>query len=78
MVNIACHVNQSIIGCRSSWKGGQVLKTNIESVIWPVEIATLATLQCLEDIIRADRRVTIDAVTTTVGCSHGQVYSMMQ
>ena len=32
MVHIACHVKQSIIGCRSSWKGGEVSKTNIESV----------------------------------------------
>ena len=31
-VNIACHVRQSIIGCRSSRKGGQVSKTNIEPV----------------------------------------------
>jgi len=31
-VNIACHVKQSIIGCRSSRKCGQVSKTNIESV----------------------------------------------
>ena len=34
MVNIACHVRQSIIGCRSSWKGGQVSKMNIEPVGW--------------------------------------------
>ena len=32
MVNTACHVKQSIIGCRSSRKGEQVSKTNIESV----------------------------------------------
>ena len=42
-----------------------------------VEIATPATLQRVEDIIRADKRVTIDAVATAIGCSHGQVYNMM-
>jgi hypothetical protein len=47
-VNIACHVKQSIIVCRSSWKGGQEHK---HEVGWPVEIATLATLQRIEDII---------------------------
>jgi len=31
----------------------------------------------IEDIIRADRRVTIDAVATATGCSHGQAYNMM-
>jgi hypothetical protein len=38
-------------------------RTNIEDehrVGRPVEIATPATLQSVEDIIRADRRVTID------------------
>jgi hypothetical protein len=32
----------------------------------PVEIATPATLQHIEDIIQADRRVTIDAVATAI------------
>jgi len=36
----------------------------------PVEIATPATLQRVEDIIQADRRVTIDTVATAIGCSH--------
>jgi len=43
----------------------------------PVEIATPETLQRVEDIIRAERRVTVDAVATAVGCSRGQAYSMM-
>jgi hypothetical protein len=36
----------------------------------PVEIATPATLQRVEDTIRADRRVTIDAAAIAIGCSH--------
>jgi len=32
----------------------------------PVEIATLETLQRVEDIIRAERRVTVDAVATAI------------
>jgi len=31
-VNIARHVKQSTMGCRNSWKGGEVSKMNIESV----------------------------------------------
>ena len=31
MLNTACHVKQSIIACRSSRKGEQVSKKNIES-----------------------------------------------
>jgi len=40
------------------------------------EIATAARLQHAEDIIRADRRVTINPVATAIGCSHGQTYNM--
>jgi len=43
----------------------------------PVEVATPATLQRIEDIIRGDRRVTIDTVATAIGCSHGQDYNIM-
>jgi len=42
-----------------------------------VEITTPETLQRVEDIIRAERRVTVDAVATAIGCSCGQAYNMM-
>jgi hypothetical protein len=47
-------------------------RTSIEDehlVDWLV-IAKPATLQRVEDIIRADRRVTIDTAATATGCSH--------
>jgi hypothetical protein len=34
----------------------------------PVEIATEATVQRVEVLIRADRRITIDSVATALGC----------
>jgi hypothetical protein len=43
----------------------------------PVEITIEATVQWLEELIRADRGVTIDSVTTELRCSHGLVFSMM-
>jgi hypothetical protein len=43
----------------------------------PVEIATEATVQCVEELIQADRRIMIDSVATAVGCSHGLAYSIM-
>ena len=52
-------------------------RTNIEGehrVCRPVEIATPANLQLVEDIIRADSRVTIDAVATAIVCSHKCLY----
>jgi hypothetical protein len=43
----------------------------------PVEVATEATVQRVEELIRADRRVTIDSAATVVGCSHGLAYCIM-
>jgi hypothetical protein len=43
----------------------------------PVEIATEATVQRVEELIRADRRITIDSVATALGCSHCLAYSIM-
>jgi transposase len=37
----------------------------------PVEIATEVTEQRMEELIRADRKMTIGTVATALGCSHG-------
>jgi transposase len=37
----------------------------------PVEFATEATAQRVEELIRADRVITTDSVATALGCSHG-------
>jgi hypothetical protein len=42
----------------------------------PVEIATEATVQWMEKLIWADRRM-IDSVATALGCSHCLAYSIM-
>jgi hypothetical protein len=43
----------------------------------PGEIETEATVWRVEEVIRADRRITIDIVATAPGCSHGLAYSIM-
>jgi transposase len=43
----------------------------------PVKIVTEATVQQEEELIKADKRVTIDRVATALGCSHGLTYSIM-
>jgi transposase len=43
----------------------------------PVEIVTEATVHWVEELIRADRRITIDSVATALGCSRGLAYSIM-
>jgi hypothetical protein len=37
----------------------------------PVETATQATVQRVEELIRADRRIMINSAETALGCSHG-------
>jgi hypothetical protein len=41
----------------------------------PVEIAIEAAVQQMEELIRADRKITIDSVATALECSHGLAYS---
>jgi transposase len=43
----------------------------------PVEIAREATVQRVEELIRTDRRITIDGVANALGCSHGLVHSIL-
>ncbi|KAG8227149.1 hypothetical protein J437_LFUL001693 [Ladona fulva] len=43
----------------------------------PAEVSTEATVQRVEQIIRNDRRVTINDVARAVGCSHGTAYNIM-
>jgi hypothetical protein len=38
---------------------------------------TEATVQQVEELIRADRSITIGTVVTALGCSHGLAYSIM-
>jgi hypothetical protein len=37
----------------------------------PVEIATEATVQQVEELIQTERRTMIESVATALGCSHG-------
>jgi ribosomal protein S25 len=41
------------------------------------EIVTEATVQQVEELIRDDRRITINSVATALGCSNGLAYSIM-
>jgi len=72
-----CLSCQAVHNWVQKFLGGRTCIKDERRVGWLVEIAMLATLQRVEDIIRADRRVTIDAVDIAIGCSHGQAYNMM-
>jgi transposase len=43
----------------------------------PVETATEAAVQRVGEMIRADRKITIDSVATALRCPHGLAYSIL-
>jgi histone-lysine N-methyltransferase SETMAR len=45
--------------------------------IRPVKTATEVTVQRVEELIRADKRITTDSVATALGCSHSLACSIM-
>jgi predicted tellurium resistance membrane protein TerC len=65
-----CLSRQAVNNCVQKFSEGQTSIEDEHQVGRPVEIATPATMQRVEDIIRADTRFTIDAVATAIGCSH--------
>jgi transposase len=65
-----CLSRQAVHNWVQKFSEGRTSTEDENQVGRPVEITTPATLQCVEDIIRAERRVTIDAAAITIGCSH--------
>jgi len=44
----------------------------------PVDVSTPETVQAVEDLIRSDRRVTLDEIATKLDISHGTVYAIVR
>ena len=65
-----CLSSQAVHNWVRKFSEGQTSIENEHRASRPVQITMLAMLQRVEDIIRADGRVTIDAVATAIGCSH--------
>ena len=71
-----CLLHQAVHNWVQKFSEGRRSIKDEHRVSRPVEITMPATLQHVEGI-RTDRRVTIDAVATAIGCSHGHAYNMM-
>ena len=71
-----CLSRQAVHNWVQKFSEGRTSIKDEHRVCRPMEIATLAMLQRVEDI-QADRRVTISAVATAIGCSRGQAYNMI-
>jgi hypothetical protein len=51
-------------------------RSKVADDVWPghpAQVVIEATVQRVKALIRADRRITIDSVTTALGCSHGLI-----
>jgi hypothetical protein len=70
MVGSVCCVKRFTTGSRNSLKDVWKFADDAQPGR-PVEITTEATVQRVEELIWADRRITIDSVATALGCSHG-------
>jgi hypothetical protein len=68
---------EAVHNCVHKFSAGRTCIKDEHRLGRSVEIATPVTLPCIEGIIRADRRVTTDAVATAIRCLHCQAYSMM-
>jgi hypothetical protein len=75
MVGSVCYVKRFKTGSRNSLN--DVRKSDDAQPGRPVEVATGSTVQRVEELIRADRKIMIDSVATALGCSHGLAYSIM-
>jgi len=73
-----CLSRQAVHNWMQKFSEGQTSIEDEHRAGWPAGgIATTEMLQRVEDISRAERRVTVDAVATAIGCSRGQAYNMM-
>jgi hypothetical protein len=75
MVGSVCFVKQFTTGSRNSQGHSKVTDDAQPGV--SVEECDRATVQQVEESTWADRRITIDSVTTVLGCSHVLAYSIM-
>ena len=44
----------------------------------PVDVSTSEAVQAVEDLIRSDRRVTLDEIATNLDISHGTVHAIVR
>jgi hypothetical protein len=72
-----CLSRKAVHNCFEKFTQGRQKAAYDARSVRPVETATEATVQLVEELIRADRRITIDSVATALGCSHGLAYSIM-
>jgi hypothetical protein len=74
MAESVCPVKRFTTGLRNSLK--DVWKSHDAWPGCPVEIATNASVQQVEELIQTERRIMIDSVASALGFAHGLAYSI--
>jgi transposase len=72
-----CLSHKAVHNWVKKFSHGRSKVTNDAQPGHPVGTATEATVQQVEELIQADRRIMIGSVATTLGCTHGLVYSIL-
>jgi hypothetical protein len=72
-----CLLRKAVHNCVEKFSQGRSKVADDTRPSSPVEIATEATVQRVEELIRADRRIRIDSVATALGCLHGLAYCIL-
>jgi hypothetical protein len=74
-VGSVCRIKLFTTGLRNSLEDAR--KSHIPNEVTLLTITTEPTLQRMEELTRADRRIMIDSVATALRCSHDLAYSIM-
>jgi 2-succinyl-5-enolpyruvyl-6-hydroxy-3-cyclohexene-1-carboxylate synthase len=63
-----CLLHKEVNNWVKKFSQGRLKVTDDDKPGHPVETATEATVQQVEDLIRADRRIAINSIATSLGC----------
>lgn len=72
-----CLSRMAVYNWVEKFENGRTIIDDADRSGRPVEIGTNDTLMKVEELIRGNRRITIDEIAAEINCSHGQAYKMM-
>ena len=72
-----CLSRMAVYNWVEKFENGRTMTNDADRSGRPVEIGTNDNLRKVEELIRENRRVTIDEVAAVIHCSHGQAYAIM-
>ena len=74
----SCMSRANFYKCVQAFKDGRESITDDLRSGRPVDVSTPEAVQAVEDLIKSDRRVTLDEIATKLDISHGTVYAIVR